>query len=180
MSLDVAGLAQGKKLRDIGVKLPVGNHVSQALEVIRRIVDATLRKPLPLILLVYPEHRLRLRLEEVIEVLAEDQRDARQVTQGRNHAASFQLRQKACREPGLPTKFHQAHRFLQTETFDPFTDVFLCDEGFGTGLVYGTGTFLLAQGRGGEWCFLVRHVRFRLTLCHDDGSSRTPAAHCWK
>jgi len=66
MRLHVAGLAQRQELGNIRIKLAIGNHVTQALEVIGWVVHATLRQALTLVLLMYAEHGLGLRLKEVI------------------------------------------------------------------------------------------------------------------
>lgn len=121
---------EGKELGKVGVELAVGHEVAEALEEVGGVVDAGLRKAHSLAAPVDAEERLRLRLEEVAEVLGEDHGDAGEVAQGGDDAARLQLREKAGGESGVAAEFDQAHRLFQTQAFDAFADAFLCDEGF--------------------------------------------------
>ena len=73
---------------------------------------------------------LGLRLEEVRKVLAEHHGHAGQVTQSRNDASSFKLREKAGGQAGVLTEFHQAHGLFEPQTLDAFANMLVRNHGF--------------------------------------------------
>ena len=126
-----AALLHRQKLREIGIELPVRNVIAQALEEVRRIVGAGLRQAYALVAAMHSKQRLRLRLEEVGQVLGEHHGDACQIPQRRHHAPRLQLRKKAGRETRVTAKLHQPHRFLQPQMLDAFSNALLGDKRFG-------------------------------------------------
>jgi uncharacterized protein len=118
----------GEELCEVRVHVAVGNHVTQALEVIRRMVCAGLRHARALFAAVNAEEWLRLIFKEIRQVFGEDHRDAREIAQRGNDAPRLKLRQKAGGEAGLAAQLDEAHGFSEPQALDALADVFVGDE----------------------------------------------------
>src|ERR1700678_2507702 len=78
---DLNVFLQRNKLCVVGVQLPIGNHVSQALEVVGWVVDASLGQTNALFLPMNTEKGVRLGLKQVGKVFAENHRYPRPTAQ---------------------------------------------------------------------------------------------------
>lgn len=131
MRFGLSRCRQGQKLRIVGVKMAIRNHIRQTLKVIAGMVYAALRHSHALVLLVYTKQRVWLRLKEIGQIFIENHGDAGQVAERGHHSARLKLRQKARRQPRMPAQLHQAHRPLQPQTLNALADAPFRDEGFG-------------------------------------------------
>lgn len=131
MGANFGAFANRHELGKIGVELAVRDHVGQAFEVVRRIVDAGLREANALGAAVNAEERMGLGFKEVGEVTTEDHCDASEVAEGRYNAAGFELGKKTGGKAGVAAQLYQAHGALEAEAADALADAFFGDEGFG-------------------------------------------------
>ena len=61
-------LGQGNELGEVGIHVPVGHHVAQALEKVGRLVHAGLRQPYTVFAPMYAEHRLGFSLKKIRQI----------------------------------------------------------------------------------------------------------------
>ena len=120
----------GQELGEVGVELPVGDEVTEALKEVAGVFDTGLGQAHAVFGAVDAEELLGLRLKEVAEVFREDHGDAGEIAEGRDDAAGLKLGEKAGGEAGVAPQFNQSHGLLQAEVFDPFPDAFLGDKSF--------------------------------------------------
>src|SRR6266566_9155196 len=64
-----------QKLREVGIELPVGNVITQALEEVRGVVDTGLRQAHALIASMHAKQRSRFRLKKVAQIFGEHHGD---------------------------------------------------------------------------------------------------------
>ena len=144
-----------EELGEVGVELAIGNEVSEAFEVIRGVGHAGLREADAGVAAVDAEEGLGLGLEEVVQVLREDHGDSREVAQGGDNAAGFQLRQKAGGEAGVAAELDETHGFFEPEVLDALADALLADDVFGGFAIDGDVAevaWRLREGMGwGRW-----------------------------
>jgi len=124
------GAFAGLELGEVGIELAVGNEIAEALEEVVRILCSGLRESHAVLDAMDAEDGLRSGIEEVVEVLAEDHRDLREVTQCGNDATGLELGEEAGREATVATEFDQPHGGPLTQSADPLTDALFLDEGF--------------------------------------------------
>lgn len=136
----------GDELSEVRVELSIGNHVSEALEVISRIIDARLGHANALAAAMDAKKRMWLGFEEVGEITAEGDRDASEIAQGGNDASGFELRQETGGQTGVAAEFDQSHGSLEAEAPDSLADAFFRDESFGG---MRRGRHRVEVGRGG-------------------------------
>ena len=122
------------KLGEVGVHVPVGNHVAETLEEVGGRLDPGLRQTHAILAPMDTKNRMGLGLEEVGKVLGENHGNAGEVAESWDHAAGFQLGKKAGRQAGVFSQLDEAHGFFETQTLDALADVLFGDEALG-GLV---------------------------------------------
>ncbi len=97
----LATLGGGEEFGEVGRDAAVEGDVAEAFEIVAGIFDAGLGKTLAFFGAEDAEELGALGLEEVAHVFGEDHRDAREVAEGRDDAAGFELRKEAGAEAGV-------------------------------------------------------------------------------
>src|SRR5216684_511762 len=102
---DLNVLLQRDKFRKIRIQLTVGNHVSEALEVVGGIVDSRLGQTNALLFAVDAEERVRLGFKEVRQIFAENHGYPGQVAQRGHDTPGLELGEEAGRKAGMAAEF---------------------------------------------------------------------------